>query len=63
MTISNDLLDILVCPACREKVELKDSFIVCTACRRRYPIREDIPIMLINEALPPEDAPASGTKG
>ncbi|MFA5863965.1 MAG: Trm112 family protein [Phycisphaerae bacterium] len=55
MTINSELLEILVCPACREKVELKDEFIVCTACRRRYPIRDEIPIMLINEALPPEE--------
>ncbi len=57
MTITKELLDILVCPApaCRGKVELKEGFIVCTSCRRRYPIRDDIPIMLINEALPPEN--------
>jgi len=57
MTINKDLLDILVCPACRKDVELKDNFIVCTACRRQYPIREGIPIMLINEALTPDGAP------
>ncbi len=62
MTINNELLEILVCPACRVKVELKGDFIVCTACRRRYPIREDIPIMLINEALPPEETPVPEKK-
>jgi uncharacterized protein YbaR (Trm112 family) len=56
MTIKNDLLEILVCPACRENVELKGEFIVCTSCGRRYPIRDGIPIMLINEALPPEES-------
>jgi uncharacterized protein len=55
MTINNELLEILVCPACREKVEHKGEFIICTACGKRYPIRDEIPIMLINEALPPED--------
>jgi uncharacterized protein YbaR (Trm112 family) len=54
MTINKELLEILVCPACREKVELKGEFIVCSACGKRYPIRDEIPIMLINEALPPE---------
>jgi uncharacterized protein len=55
MTINKELLEILVCPACREKVELKGEFIVCSGCGKRYPIREEIPIMLINEALPPEE--------
>jgi uncharacterized protein YbaR (Trm112 family) len=56
MTINSELLEILVCPACRGKVEQKDQYIVCTACGRRYPIREEIPIMLINESLPSENS-------
>jgi hypothetical protein len=56
MTINSELLEILVCPACREKVEQKGEFIVCSSCGRRYPIRDEIPIMLINEALSPEEA-------
>jgi len=50
--ISQDLLDILVCPACKTKVELvRDQWLVCQndECRRKYPIRDDIPIMLIEE--------------
>ena len=50
--ISKDLLDILVCPACRTKVELtKGVWLVCTneECNRKYPIRDGIPIMLIEE--------------
>jgi len=56
MAINKELLEILACPDCRAKVELKNDFIVCTGCGKRYPIRDDIPIMLINEALPPETA-------
>ena len=50
--ISDDLLAILVCPACKTKVELvKSSWLVCTnsECGRKYPIRDGIPIMLIEE--------------
>ena len=52
MAISQDLLDILACPACKAKVELKEdgSGLKCTECRRVYPIRDDIPVMLIDEA-------------
>ena len=52
MAISAELLEILICPACRAKVELKPdrSGLKCVACRRVYPIRDEIPVMLIDEA-------------
>lgn len=60
MAISQDLLEILACPACKAKVELKPdgSALKCVACRRVYPIRDDIPVMLVDEAKI-EDDPAS----
>jgi hypothetical protein len=48
--IDKQLLDILVCPACKADVELKDNKIVCKKCGKKYPIREGIPVMLIDEA-------------
>jgi uncharacterized protein YbaR (Trm112 family) len=48
--IDKELLDILACPACKADVELKEEKIVCTKCGRRYPIRDGIPVMLIDEA-------------
>ncbi|MFQ5430803.1 MAG: Trm112 family protein [Phycisphaerae bacterium] len=65
--IDKSLLDILVCPSCKQPVELKDpdpgddaqARLVCTGCGRRYPVRDDIPIMLIDEAAPPRDAKPS----
>ncbi|HEY3824280.1 MAG TPA: Trm112 family protein [Bryobacteraceae bacterium] len=53
MAISPDLLDILICPACRAKVELKTdgSGLRCVSCHRLYPIRDEIPVMLIDEAV------------
>lgn len=52
--IDKKLLEILACPLCKTDVELKDNWIVCTKCGRRYPIRENIPVMLIEEAELPE---------
>jgi uncharacterized protein YbaR (Trm112 family) len=53
VAISADLLEILACPACKAKVELKPdgSGLKCTECKRAYPIRDDIPVMLIDEAV------------
>lgn len=60
MAISEQLLEILVCPACRAKVELKTdgSGLKCVDCKRVYPIRDDIPVMLIDEAKIEDEQPA-----
>lgn len=52
MAISKELLEILVCPLCKETVELQagDSGLKCIKCHRVYPIRDEIPVMLIDEA-------------
>ena len=44
------LLEILACPACKQPVKQEGDRIVCTGCGKRYPIREGIPIMLVDEA-------------
>ncbi|MBU1125327.1 MAG: Trm112 family protein [Candidatus Omnitrophica bacterium] len=48
--IDKELLEILACPACKANVELKENKIVCTGCGKKYPIRDGIPVMLIDEA-------------
>lgn len=50
--IDKELLEILACPKCKNEVSLneKGDGIVCKKCRLVYPIREDIPVMLIDEA-------------
>jgi uncharacterized protein YbaR (Trm112 family) len=53
--ISSELLEILACPLCKTDVRLEGDRIICTQCGRRYPIRDDIPVMLIDEAELPED--------
>jgi uncharacterized protein YbaR (Trm112 family) len=54
MTLSQKLLAILVCPKCKGTLDYReaDSSLVCPACRLRYPVRDDIPIMLLDEATP-----------
>ncbi|MCJ7646268.1 Trm112 family protein [bacterium] len=56
MTINKELLDILACPKCKGDVHLneKEDGIICNSCKLMYPIRDDIPIMLIDEAIPIE---------
>lgn len=52
--ISDELLAILACPACKAEVTLEDGKLVCQGCGRRYRIDDGIPIMLIDEAELPE---------
>jgi uncharacterized protein YbaR (Trm112 family) len=54
MSLSRQLLEILVCPRCKGELEYRETeqSLICHACRLRYPIRDDIPIMLIDEATP-----------
>ena len=58
--IDKELLDILACPLCKEDVRLEADRIVCTKCGRRYPIKDDIPIMLIDEAELPQGQAGEG---
>ena len=50
--ISDELLQVLACPKCKQKVDLSEdrSALICQADRLRYPIVDDIPVMLIEEA-------------
>ena len=52
MGISKELLEILVCPKCKGELHLTEpeDGLICERCRLLYEIREDIPIMLIDEA-------------
>ena len=50
--MDKSLLEILACPSCKSSVVYKkeDQVLICPACRLAYPIRDDIPVMLENEA-------------
>ncbi len=69
MAISKELLDILACPLCKTGVTLlpDGSGLRCGACGRVYPVRNDIPVMLVEEAEggetgAPAQAPPRGEK-
>jgi uncharacterized protein YbaR (Trm112 family) len=52
MPVDKELLDILACPVCKTKVELvkQGTALKCGTCNRVYPIKDDIPVMLVDEA-------------
>ena len=54
MSLSSQLLAILVCPKCKGELEYREreASLVCHACKLRYAVRDDIPIMLVDEATP-----------
>ena len=54
MPISKELLAILACPKCKGDIHLNDTQdgLICEKCKLLYEIRDDIPIMLIDEAKP-----------
>ncbi len=51
--IDPKLLEILACPACKTEVKLVGDRLICVKCGRRYPIRDGIPVMLVEEADQP----------
>ncbi len=52
MTISKELLDILACPKCKGEIKLSEDNkgIICENCKLTYPIKDDMPVMLMDEA-------------
>jgi uncharacterized protein len=54
MAIKKELLDILCCPKCKGDITVTDAGdgLLCSRCKLLYPIKDDIPIMLIDEAIP-----------
>lgn len=54
MPLNKELLDILACPKCKSELEFlaTEDGLKCPKCDVVYPIRDDIPIMLVDEAVP-----------
>lgn len=54
MPISPELLEILACPQCKGDIHLNktEDGLICDNCNLMYPIKDNIPIMLIDEAIP-----------
>jgi uncharacterized protein YbaR (Trm112 family) len=57
--VDPELLAILACPLDKHPVTRQGNYLVCGECQRHYPIRDGIPVMLIDEALTPEQAAAA----
>jgi uncharacterized protein YbaR (Trm112 family) len=57
--VDPELLAILACPLDKQPVTREGNYLVCQECHRHYPIRDGIPVMLIDEALTPEQAAAA----
>jgi uncharacterized protein len=59
MNLDPALLEILVCPDCRSTLEVDEqaSELICTGCGLAYPVRDDIPVLLVDEARPPAATP------
>jgi uncharacterized protein YbaR (Trm112 family) len=62
MNLNPALLEILACPNCRAGLIVDEvaEELVCSSCRYAYPVREDIPVLLVEEARKPGDV-AGGT--
>ena len=60
MNLDPTLLEILACPACRAPLRVDDaaSELVCTGCGLAYPVRDDIPVLLVDEARRPGASPS-----
>jgi uncharacterized protein YbaR (Trm112 family) len=56
MNLDQTLLDILACPSCHAALRVDEAAeeLVCTGCGLAYPVRDDIPVLLIDEARKPE---------
>jgi uncharacterized protein len=55
MNLDAQLLDLIVCPACHASLRVDDAAeeLVCTGCGLAYPVRDDIPVLLVDEARKP----------
>ena len=53
MNLDPQLLEIIVCPACRHGLEPTGEELVCRGCGLAYPVRDDIPVLLVDEARSP----------
>jgi uncharacterized protein YbaR (Trm112 family) len=59
VNLDPELLEILACPNCRATLRVDEAAeeLVCTGCGYAYPVRDDIPVLLVDEARRPQSAP------
>jgi len=51
MELVKEVLDILACPKCKGPLRVSEGHLVCTACRLKYPVRDGIPVLLVEESI------------
>lgn len=60
--LPKELLEILACPNCKEKIEEKGMFLICNKCKLAFPILEDVPDLLLEDSWPLEKAKLNSFK-
>jgi uncharacterized protein len=50
MALPDNILPLLACPACRGKLAEEGDYLLCPACALKFPVRDGIPVLLLNEA-------------
>ena len=58
MNIDPALRELIVCPACHAELRDGDDELICTGCGLVYPVRDDIPVLLVDEARASTDRPS-----
>lgn len=58
MAVDQSLIELLICPSCHGEIVYKDrrKLIICTECGLQYPVRDNVPVMLVDEATPPKQS-------
>ena len=54
MNIDPALMELIVCPGCHAKLDAVNEELVCSGCGLAYPVRDDIPVLLVDEARQPD---------
>jgi uncharacterized protein len=52
MAVSEELIPLLACPVCKGALTEAEHSLLCAACRLKFPVREGIPVLLVEEAEP-----------
>ena len=50
MALSKEILQVLACPSCKGALSEAEDYLVCPSCSLKFPVREGIPVLLLDEA-------------
>lgn len=60
LPVTEELLKIVVCPACKGNLEAEGEALLCLSCRLRYPVRDGIPLLIADSATPLDESERRG---